>query len=103
MGRMHRKFPSPPPEPIQVQLESFSEPITMYRFNALQMLQEHGTQLRQTCSSNGGKPVFGFDTSKIGSKAIRYGAAMALFLVNASTVRIASEAFMAYIRPQVLE
>jgi hypothetical protein len=41
MGRMHRKFPSPPPEPIQVQLESFSEPITMYRFNALQMLQEH--------------------------------------------------------------
>jgi hypothetical protein len=41
MGRMHSKFPSPPPEPIQVQLESFSEPITMYRFNALQMLQEH--------------------------------------------------------------
>jgi hypothetical protein len=41
MSRMHRKFPSPPPEPIQVQLESFSEPITMYRFDALQMLQEH--------------------------------------------------------------
>jgi hypothetical protein len=31
MGRIHRKFPSPPPEPIQVQ----------HRFNALQMLQEH--------------------------------------------------------------
>jgi hypothetical protein len=30
-----------PPEPIQVQLESFSEPITMYCFNALQLLQEH--------------------------------------------------------------
>jgi hypothetical protein len=41
MGRMHRKFQSPPPEPIQVQLESSSEPITMYCFNALQMLQEH--------------------------------------------------------------
>jgi hypothetical protein len=42
MGRMHPKFPSPHPEPIQVlQLESFSEPITMYHFNALQMLQEH--------------------------------------------------------------
>jgi hypothetical protein len=40
-GRMHRKFPSPPPEPIQVQLELFYEPITMYRFNALQMLQGH--------------------------------------------------------------
>jgi hypothetical protein len=41
MGRMHCKFPSPPPQPIQVQLESFSGPITMYRFNALQILQEH--------------------------------------------------------------
>jgi hypothetical protein len=41
MRRMHRKFLSSPPELIQVQLESFSEPITMYRFNALQMLQEH--------------------------------------------------------------
>jgi hypothetical protein len=41
MARMHRKFPSPPPEPIQVQLEYFSEPVTIYRFNAVQQLQEH--------------------------------------------------------------
>jgi hypothetical protein len=35
MARMHRKFPSPPPEPIQVQLESFSESVTIYLFNAI--------------------------------------------------------------------
>ena len=41
MARMHRKFPSPPPEPIQVQLESFSGPVTVYQFNAIQQLQQH--------------------------------------------------------------
>jgi hypothetical protein len=41
MARMHRKFPSPPLEPIQVQLESFSQPVTFYQFNAVQQLQEH--------------------------------------------------------------
>jgi hypothetical protein len=35
MARMHRKFPSPHSEPIQVQLESFSEPVTVYRLNAI--------------------------------------------------------------------
>jgi hypothetical protein len=41
MARMHRKFPSPPPEAISIQLESFDEPITMYRFNAIDQLQLH--------------------------------------------------------------
>ena len=41
MARMHRKFPSPPPVPIQVSLESFTEPVTVYRFNAVSQLQEH--------------------------------------------------------------
>ncbi len=41
MARMHRKFPSPPPEPIQVKPESYPEPVTVYRFNAVQQLQEH--------------------------------------------------------------
>jgi hypothetical protein len=41
MARMHRKFPSPPPEAIQVQLESFPEPVTIYRFDAIQQLQAH--------------------------------------------------------------
>jgi hypothetical protein len=41
MGRMHRKFPSPPPEAILVDLECFAEPITVCRFNALAQLQQH--------------------------------------------------------------
>jgi hypothetical protein len=41
MARMHRKFPSPPPEAIPVQLESFPEPVTIYRFDAIQQLQAH--------------------------------------------------------------
>jgi hypothetical protein len=67
------------------------------------------TQLRQTCRTFGGKAVFGFDAHEIGNKSIRSGAAMSLFLTNTHTDRImilgrwASNAFLAYIRPQVLE
>ena len=55
------------------------------------------------------KKTFGFDPADIGNKSIRSGAAMALFLQNVSSTRImllgrwASEAFLVYIRPQVLE
>ena len=38
---MHRKFPSPPPERIEVQLESMTEPIVVYRFDAMLQLQQH--------------------------------------------------------------
>ena len=41
MARMHRKFPSPPPEAVLVQLECFDDPITMYRFNGMDQLQQH--------------------------------------------------------------
>ena len=41
MARMHRKFPSPPPERIQVQLESFPEPVTVYRFDVIEQLKQH--------------------------------------------------------------
>ena len=67
------------------------------------------TQLRQTCRTFGGKAVFGFDAHTIGNKSIRSGAAMSLFLTNTHTDRImilgrwGSNAFLAYIRPQVLE
>ena len=67
------------------------------------------SQLRHTCSSLGGKNVFGFDSTEIGTKSIRSGAAMGLFLANHSTERIMlmgrwlSQAFLAYIRPQVIE
>jgi hypothetical protein len=66
-------------------------------------------RLRHTCKAFGGKATFGFDPLEIGNKSIRSGAAMALFLQNVSSDRIMilgrweSEAFLAYIRPQVLE
>jgi len=65
--------------------------------------------LRFTCRTFGGMKTFGFHPHEIGNKSIRSGAAMALFLNNHSTPRImllgrwSSDAFLAYIRPQVLE
>jgi hypothetical protein len=53
--------------------------------------------------------VFGYDGNDIGTKTIRSGAAMGLFLANHSTERIRlmgrwlSQAFLVYIRPQVIE
>jgi hypothetical protein len=41
MARMHRKFPNPPAEEILVQLESFPEPIKIYRFDAIEQMKAH--------------------------------------------------------------
>jgi hypothetical protein len=65
--------------------------------------------LRNTCYSFGGKKTFGFEPNEIGNKSIRSGAAMALFINDISTAKImilgrwSSDAFLVYIRPQVLE
>ena len=65
--------------------------------------------LKSTCSVLGGHAVFGFGPDDIGSKSIRSGAAMALFLSDVSVAKVmilgrwASDAFLDYIRPQVLE
>jgi hypothetical protein len=65
--------------------------------------------LRTTCAMFGGKPTFGFHPHEIGNRSIRSGAAMALFLKDHSTAKImilgrwSSDAFLVYIRPQVLE
>jgi hypothetical protein len=65
--------------------------------------------LRNTCHSFGGKRTFEFDPHEIGNKSIRSGAAMALFINDVSTAKImilgrwSSDAFLVYIRPQVLE
>jgi len=65
--------------------------------------------LRSTCEKFGGKPKFGFAPSEIGNKSVRSGAAMSLFLNNHSPAKImilgrwSSDAFLVYIRPQVLE
>ena len=69
-------------------------------------LRQH---MRSTCTAQGGKPTFGYDARDIGTKSIRSGAAMGLFLMNHPVHRImilgrwSSDAFLVYIRPQVLE
>ncbi len=66
--------------------------------------------MRRVCRTRGRGPLrFDFDASEIGNKSIRSGAAMALSLNDHSPYKImilgrwASDAFLAYIRPQVLE
>ena len=65
--------------------------------------------MRHTCYVHGGKETFGFDPHDIGNKSIRSGAAMALFMMDHSISKImilgrwSSDAFLVYIRPQVLE
>ncbi len=65
--------------------------------------------MRSTCALKGGKVTFGFDPADIGTKSLRSGAAMSLFLSNHSVHKImllgrwSSDAFLVYIRPQVLE
>ena len=67
------------------------------------------THMRTTCTLMGGKKVFGFDAEDIGTKSLRSGAAMSLFLMNHPVHKImilgrwSSDAFLVYIRPQVLE
>ena len=65
--------------------------------------------LRSVCKLFGGSAAFGFNPQDIGNKSIRSGAAMALFLADHSPSKIMilgrwlSDAFLDYIRPQVLE
>ena len=65
--------------------------------------------LRHTCLLYGGFASFGFHPHEIGNKSIRSGAAMSLFLMDHSPAKImilgrwSSDAFLVYIRPQVLE
>jgi hypothetical protein len=66
-------------------------------------------QIRQTCKACGGKKAFGFDPKDIGTHSLRSGGAMALFLNDHPVHKLmifgrwSSDAFLAYIRPQVLE
>ena len=61
--------------------------------------------LRSTCNSGD----YGMKPSDLGTRSIRSGAAMALFLMDHSVERImilgrwSSDAFLVYLRPQVLE
>jgi hypothetical protein len=65
--------------------------------------------LRHTCLLYGGFTTFGFHPHEIGNRSLRSGAAMSLFLMDHSPAKImilgrwSSDAFLVYIRPQVLE
>jgi hypothetical protein len=65
--------------------------------------------LRNTCRDYGDKKTFGFHHLDIGTHSLRSGGAMALFLHDHPVHKImifgrwSSDAFLAYIRPQVLE
>ena len=64
---------------------------------------------RSVCKLFGGAAAFGFAPLEIGNKSIRSGAAMSLFLADHTPAKIMilgrwlSDAFLDYIRPQVLE
>jgi hypothetical protein len=66
-------------------------------------------RLQVTCTALGGKDAFGYSASDIGTKSLRSGAAMTLFLMNHSTkcimllCRWKSAAFLVCVLPQVLE
>lgn len=66
-------------------------------------------QLRSSCTKGGGVGTFGYGAGDIGTRSIRSGAAMGLFLMNHPVAKImilgrwSSDAFLVYIRPQVLE
>ena len=65
--------------------------------------------LRLACTLGGGKEVFGYGAADIGTRSIRSGIAMGLFLMNHPVAKImilgrwSSDAFLDYIRPQVLK
>jgi hypothetical protein len=89
---------------------SVSENTPICLFNGSQITLSFTRKLlRKTCDVFGGKEKFGFDLKDIGNHSIRSGAAMALFLMDHHPTKIMilgrwkSEAFMDYIRPQVLE
>ena len=65
--------------------------------------------LRLTCNRFSKEKGYGIDEHELGTRSIRSGAAMALFLQDHSVEKIkilgrwSSDAFLVYIRPQVLE
>ena len=76
----------------------------------VQIASERVAQLlKTTCRITGGLKKYGFGPEHLGTRSIRSGAAMALFIMDHSVEKIkilgrwSSDAFLVYIRPQVLE
>jgi hypothetical protein len=100
--RIHRLFPNA--EPTTTINTTLAGDRTVLLPSTL--LLKH---LRSSCSLLGGFETFGFRPLDLGTRSIRSGAAMGLFLMNHSVTKImlmgrwSSDAFLNYIRPQVLE
>jgi hypothetical protein len=96
-------------KPFGCNIQDTNTPICL--FNGSQITSSFTSRklLRRTRDVFGGKERFGFDPNDIGNHSIRSGAAMALFLMDHHPKKIMipgrwkSEAFIDYIRPQVLE
>ena len=100
--RIYRRIPHPTPE-TTINTAVHGDTVVLLPSS---FLLKH---LRTTCSLLGGTPTFGYDATDIGTRSLRSGAAMALFLMNHSVTKImllgrwSSDAFLKYIRPQVFE
>ena len=100
--RIYRLFPTATPETtINTALAKGSAVLL-----PAALLLKH---LRNSCELLGGFATFGYGRNDIGTRSIRSGAAMGLFLMNHPVTKImlmgrwSSDAFLNYIRPQVLE
>jgi hypothetical protein len=102
VGRIYRRVPSASPDtPINAMFllsrESKASSTALRNY------------IRSSCTCGGGIPIFGFSASDLGTRSIRSGAAMSLFLMNHPIHKImilgrwSSDAFLVYLRPQVLE
>jgi hypothetical protein len=100
--RIYRRVPSASPDtPINAMF--LQSKVTFISNTALRLF------IRSSCTCGGGKSTFGFTASELGTRSIRSGAAMSLFLMNHPVHKImilgrwSSDAFLVYLRPQVLE
>jgi len=102
VSRMYRLVPSAGPD---CSINTVRHTERTSAITSKQLLQ----LIRSTCTIMGGLETFGFTAADIGTRSLRSGAAMSLFLTNHSVHKImilgrwSSDAFLHYIRPQVLE
>ena len=102
VSRIHTAFPGAPPQ-------TTINTIYIHTTAATVTSTELRIHMRSTCTAAGGEEVFGYSAPSIGTKSLRSGAAMGLFLMNHPVHKImilgrwSSDAFLVYIRPQVLE
>jgi hypothetical protein len=100
--RVYHVFPTATPQTAVCSAQPLHKPLLICNAFVCQLL-------RYVCALFRGVKVFGFGPPDIGNKSLRSGAAMSLFLMDHSVARImilgrwSSDAFLVYIRPQVLE